>query len=81
MAWIRTIPPDEAEGPLRREYEAGLRRAGRVYQILQVQSLNPAVLHDGMRLYLTLMHGPSELSRLRREMIAVVVSAANRCRY
>jgi AhpD family alkylhydroperoxidase len=27
------------------------------------------------------MHGPSPLSRGRREMLAVVVSAANRCTY
>lgn len=81
MSWIRTIPPEEAQGALKREYDAALRRARRVYHILRIQSLNPTALHDGIRLYLTLMHGPSELTRAQREMIAVVVSAANRCRY
>lgn len=81
MAWIHTIPPEDAQGPLKREYDAAVRRAGRVFHILRIQCLNPAALHDGLRLYLTLMHGPSELTRAQREMIAVVVSAANRCRY
>lgn len=81
MAWIRTVSPSEANGPLKREYEAALRRAGKVFQILQVQSLNPAALHDGMRLYLTLMYGDSPLTRAQRELIATVVSVANRCHY
>jgi len=81
MVWIRTIPPEEAEGILKRQYDDAVRRAGRVWKILEVQSLNPAAIRDGMRFYVTLMHGDSELSRAQREMIATVVSAANRCRY
>ncbi len=81
MAWIQTLAPAEAEGELRREYDAAVRRAGKVYQILRVQSLNPAALRDGIRLYVTLMHATSELSRSQREMLAVAVSAINRCRY
>ena len=81
MAWIRTISPEEATGPLKREYEAGVRRAGRVFHILRVQSLNPAVLHESMRSYAAIMHGPSSLTRLQRELLATVVSVANRCHY
>ena len=32
-------------------------------------------------LYRELMRGPGPLSRIQREMIAVVVSALNHCRY
>jgi alkylhydroperoxidase family enzyme len=81
MAWVRTIPPERAEGSLRREYEAAIRRAGRVYQILQVQSLLPAMLQRGMQMYLQIMHGDGPLSRAHREMIAVVTSVANDCHY
>ena len=81
MSWIRTVPPDEAQGPLKREYDSAMKRAGRVFQILQIQSLNPATLHESMRLYLAVMHGPSSLSRLRRELLATVVSVVNHCRY
>jgi len=34
-----------------------------------------------MAFYRTLMFGPSGLSRAMRELIAVVVSRANRCEY
>ena len=41
----------------------------------------PAALEELMRLYTTVGHGPSGLTRAEREMIAVVVSRATRCRY
>jgi alkylhydroperoxidase family enzyme len=81
MAHIRTVGPDEATGPLRAQYDAAVRRAGRVYQILRIMSLNPDVLDASMKLYLQVMKGPSGLSRALREMVAVVVSKANGCHY
>ena len=81
MAWIKTIAPEAAEGALRQEYDAALERAGKVYQILQVQSLNPRTLHHGIALYSAVMHGPSALTRVEREFLATVVSRANRCVY
>jgi uncharacterized peroxidase-related enzyme len=81
MPYIRSIPPDEASGKLKAEYEEAHRRAGYVAHILQLQSLNPAVLHAGVQLYIALMHGPSALSRAERELIATVVSQANDCFY
>ncbi len=81
MAWIRIVEPEEAEGALKREYDQAVRRAGRVYNILKVQSLNPATLRASTGLYTAALHGPSGLSRSEREMLATVVSAANRCFY
>ncbi len=81
MAWIRTVPPEEAAGELKREYDAAIRRAGRVYKILELQSLNPRALRDNIAAYVTLMFGRSELSRTQRELIATVVSATNACHY
>ena len=81
MPYIRTVPPNEATGPLKEEYETAARRAGHVAQILQLQSLNPAGLHAGVQLYIALMHGPSALTRAQRELIATVVSSANDCFY
>ena len=57
------------------------RRAGRVYQVLRVQSQRPEALRDAVRLYLSVMHAPGELTRAEREMLAVVVSAENECHY
>jgi uncharacterized peroxidase-related enzyme len=82
MAWIRTIPPEAATGRLRQLYDAALRRAGRVFHILRIQSLRPDVLHASTELYLALMHAPKgSLSRAQREMIATVVSSVNGCHY
>lgn len=71
----------EARGALRRAYEAALRRAGKVFNIVKAMSLRPGVLRRSMQLYREIMFGPSELSRLERELLAVVVAQANGCHY
>jgi uncharacterized peroxidase-related enzyme len=81
MAWIKTIEPEEATGELKSEYDQAVRRAGKVFNILKVQSLNPAVLRLSMQMYLGTMYAPSGLSRAEREMLATVVSWANHCFY
>ena len=81
MAWIKEIQPDKATGALKTEYDQAVRRAGKVFNILKVQSLNPPVLRASMELYLAAMHGPSGLTRAEREMLATVVSWANHCFY
>jgi alkylhydroperoxidase family enzyme len=75
------IPEEEADGRLKELYDKTREPWGGVDNILKIHSLNPASLQAHFELYATLMRGPSELSRLQREMIAVVASAANRCHY
>lgn len=81
MAWIRTIPEDEAEGRLKEMYARLVEPWGGVDNILKIHSLNPPSLEGHFELYKTLMRGRSGLSRAEREMVAVVVSAANQCHY
>lgn len=82
MAWIRTVAPGEATGLLKRLYDQALARAGKVFNVLRIQSLRPELLRAGVALYEELMLSPrSPLSRARREMIAVAVSRANGCHY
>ena len=81
MAHIRQVRDDEATGPLRRIYDEAIARAGKVFGILRVQSLNPPVLDASIGFYKAIMFGPSPLSRARREMLATVVSRANDCFY
>ncbi len=81
MAWIKTVEPEEATGILKKEYARAVKRAGKVFNILKVQSLNPKTLHASMELYLATMHAPSGLSRAERELLAVVVYWANNCFY
>lgn len=81
MPWIRTIPYQEASGLLKEEYDAAIKRAGRIYNIVSIQSLRPRALRATMRLYIELMHAPSGLSRIQREAIATVVSRTLGCHY
>jgi alkylhydroperoxidase family enzyme len=81
MAHLRLIDEDEASGELKREYDAAVGRAGKVFNIVKAMSLNPPVLAASMGLYRAVMFGPSELSRLERELLAVVVYCANDCHY
>jgi alkylhydroperoxidase family enzyme len=81
MAWIRTIEPEGATGKLKKEYDRAAKRAGKVFNILKIQSLNPETLSASMGLYVATMHAPSKLSRAERELLAVVVSWANNCFY
>lgn len=81
MAWIRTVPPEEAEGRLKEQYEAAVARAGRVYQIVQSMSLAPGILDASMKHFGQIAHAREGLSRSNRELVAVVVSVANECHY
>ena len=81
MPHIRQIEVEEATGSLAKEYEAAIARAGKVFNIVKAMSLNPKVLAASMDLYRAVMFGPSELSRVERELLAVVVSCANDCHY
>lgn len=81
MSWIRQIPRDEATGLLKRELDAAIRRAGRVWHIVQVMSLNPEAMRDSIRFYATIMFGDSPLTRAQRELLATATSAELDCHY
>lgn len=81
LAWIRQIPYEESTGLLRRIYDEALGRAGRIWKIVKVGSLRPRTLQAAMQFYKEAMHGPSDLTRVQREMLATVVSAELACPY
>ena len=81
MAWIRTVAEGEAEGALGRLYAAAVARAGRVYGVVRLMSLAPRVLEASIGFYREVMFGDGPLPRRRRELLAVVTSAANHCHY
>jgi len=81
MTEIRRVPLDEAEGVLAELYGRYARPDGGVDNIIGVHSLNPRSMEGHVRYYAHIVKGPSPLSRARREMIAVAVSAENDCYY
>ena len=56
MAFIKLFDFKNSTGLLKKEYEKGLRRAGRIWNVLTIQSQTPEILRDSMRLYLSLIH-------------------------
>lgn len=82
MAWIRMIEEAEAEGGLKELYDEMIDpRVGRVDNIMKIHSLLPETMRNHYDLYRTVMYGKHGLSRVERELIAVVVSTVNHCHY
>ncbi|MEA3501367.1 MAG: carboxymuconolactone decarboxylase family protein [Actinomycetota bacterium] len=81
MPFIQEVSPADAIEITKREYQAAMRRAGRVWNIVSIMSQNGAAMRDSMRMYGSLLYGESPLSRAQREMIAVVTSQVNECVY
>jgi alkylhydroperoxidase family enzyme len=81
MPWIEQIPYEKATGLLRKELDKAIQRAGRIWHIVHIMSLNARVMKSSMELYGALMHGQSPLSRARREMLATVVARELGCVY
>ncbi len=81
MPYIKQITIDQATGLLKKELEKAVARAGRVWNIVQIMSLNGRVMKSSMEMYGATMFAESPLSRAQREMLAVVVSKVNHCVY
>jgi uncharacterized peroxidase-related enzyme len=81
MARIQVIDYPEATGELKEIYDDLLGKRGKLAEVHKIQSLNPATIVHHMELYMAIMYARSPLNRAQREMMAVVVSAANNCEY
>ncbi len=81
MPYIKQITIDQASGLVKKELEKAIARAGKVWNIVQIMSLNGRVMKSSMEMYGATMFANSPLTRAQREMLAVVVSKANHCVY
>jgi alkylhydroperoxidase family enzyme len=81
MPWIKVIPEEKAEGYLSTLYKKYGDPFSGVANIIKIHSLNPDAMRHHYELYRHLMFGESRLSRMQREMLAVVVSKLNACHY
>jgi uncharacterized peroxidase-related enzyme len=72
---------DEVSESTGRYWDKCVEKLGLVPNVLRAYSFDDRKLAGFTALYNELMLGESGLSKLEREMIAVVVSAANRCYY
>jgi alkylhydroperoxidase family enzyme len=82
VAWIAIIDEDDADDPLASLYgKMQDPRAGRVDNIMKIQSLHLGGLEGHFALYTAVMRGTETLPKADREMIALVVSLLNSCHY
>lgn len=96
MAWIKTIPYEQADESLRRLYEAFralypveykdavptlVRPDGTSESISSAHSLIPEAMHHMMAGLAVMMQPHLPLTRRQQEMIAAVVSVENNCFY
>jgi uncharacterized peroxidase-related enzyme len=75
--------PDAEDLPeeTRRYFDICQEKLGMIPNVLRAYSQNIAQLEAFTRLYNEMMLGESELDKLEREMVAVVVSSENKCFY
>ena len=58
-----------------------IERAGRVWNIVHIMSLNPRVMKNSIEFYSAVMFGRSPLTRVQRETLAIVVAKELGCHY
>ncbi len=81
MAWIKMIEKNQADPMLKEIYTYIEKRRGKLSNITKIQSLDPRSIETHMEFYLSIMFSKKGLSRVEREMIGVVVSVINDCKY
>ncbi|MGU3495522.1 peroxidase-related enzyme [Xanthobacteraceae bacterium A53D] len=75
------LPPAPLDAATQAYFDKCLDKIGFVPNVLQAYAFDMAKLGAFAAMYNDLMLAPSGLSKLEREMIAVAVSAVNRCYY
>jgi hypothetical protein len=92
MTWIKTVPPADVSDELRRaieaqkslypiEYATPVHPNDGTSQIVASHSLIPEALYHAFAAYGVMMSPKLPLSRRQHEMIATLVSVANKCHY
>ena len=80
-SWLRVPLESDAPPGVQELFDKANERLGFVPNVLRVYALRPNHLELWNAFYDDLMRGESALSRVQREMVAVVVSTTNRCHY
>lgn len=81
MPYIQVIDEAEADHTLRAAYARVKGDRGKTSNILKIHSLLPQTMTGHLDFYMTVMFAKGALDRRQRELVATVVSAANRCDY
>lgn len=78
-AWIETIHPQAATGPLAEAYATQQSALGHVTPLTQLGSLYPDLVAQRLRLYGVVNATPSAIPDWARRAVALLTSTINRC--
>ncbi len=82
IAWIKTIEPEDASGPLAQAYEQAKTPHGTVDNVMKVHSLRPRTMEGHLALYRSVLHAEDIVLPLWfLETVASYVSMINGCDY
>ncbi len=81
MVRIRQIPYEKADSTLKPILDELISKRGKLSAVLNIQSLHPVSIKSHTAFYMDIMFAKTALRRVEKELIAVVVSAANGCIY
>ena len=81
LTWLDVPPEDEVPDEVKELWETPLERLGFVPNVMRAYAFRPEHFLRWFAHYDEVMRGESGLTKAQREMIAVVVSVANRCHY
>ncbi len=79
MAWITTVPPEEARGKLAEAYAIQRSKLGYVSELTQLGSLYPELVATRLELYAIVDATPSGVPEWVRRAVALLTSVLNRC--
>jgi uncharacterized peroxidase-related enzyme len=81
-AWIEMVPPEQAEGDLKRLYETVRTPSGTVDNVMRAHSLRPHTMEGHVVLYRSVLHNPDNvLPFWYLEIVASYTSIVNDCKY
>jgi len=81
MPHIKTVELNEAAGELKDIYSKVVGERGKISNILKIHSLLPKSMITHLDFYMSIMFNKAGIKRADAELIATVVSAANKCDY
>ena len=81
MPYIKTVELNEASGELKDIYSKVVSERGKLSNILKIHSLLPKTMITHLDFYMSIMFDKEGIRRADAELIATIVSAANKCDY
>ena len=81
MAYVKTVPYNEATGHIKAAYDQILEQRGRLGNVIAVNGLRPHIMKTLTAHGDSVMRTESGLTPAERQMVATVVSVTNKCQY